>query len=83
MTDERRIVTILLADVADSTALGEELVQVADACGAGALLPRVRYETARARRDDAGMEAALRAPEAMGDRALPRLSRQLPVSTTC
>lgn len=97
MTDERRIVTILFADVADSTALGEALdpedllallaryyaiglrdgdleqletaMQVADACGAAALLARVRYEVALARRDEAGMDAAIRALEAMGDRA--------------
>jgi class 3 adenylate cyclase len=43
--------------------------QVAEACGAGALLARVRYEAARARRDAAGMDAALQMLEAMGDRA--------------
>jgi len=47
----------------------ETAAQIADACGAGALLGRVRYEAARARRDDAGMDAAVRALEAMGDRA--------------
>jgi class 3 adenylate cyclase len=47
----------------------ETAAQIADACGAGALLGRVRYEAARARRDDAGMDAAIRALEAMGDRA--------------
>jgi hypothetical protein len=47
----------------------ETAAQVAEACGAGALLARVRYEAARAKGDDAGMDAAIRALEAMGDRA--------------
>jgi class 3 adenylate cyclase len=46
----------------------EEAAQLAEVCGAGALLARTRYEAARAKRDEAGMEAALRLLDAMGDR---------------
>jgi hypothetical protein len=46
----------------------ETAVQVAEACGADALLARARYEAARSRRDAARMDAALEMLEAMGDR---------------